>query len=119
MNKRIRDKKVEEYVGKFRLYRQLSSEVWDIEGGWYNNELFMSLNGLRKLYGLCKIHPKKEGESYSIYLDGIRFHTLATTNEFYGKFPELKPKPTKNTNYIEIDGVKYIAEQEVIKWHIQ
>lgn len=111
MNKRIRDKKVKEYVEKFRLYRELSKQVWDITGGWYDNELHMSLKGLRKLYDLCGIKPTKdENGDYSIDLDGIKFFSAATTENFYETFPEFKPKPFKNKNYIEVNGIKYIAE---------
>lgn len=113
MNKRIRDKKVKEYVEKFRLYKKLGAEIKHIGVKETDSELHIWKEDLKQLCLSLKQKPKFDGEEEEayIFLDGIKLFSVCNSySEFYKLFPELKPKPPKNKDYIEINGVKYIAE---------
>lgn len=111
MNKRIRNKKVKEYVEKFRLYKKIGEELRAINAYSFK-ELHMSCNDLRWLSDFSGVKPKYDGSHYGdVFIDGIKFFSVFETHEeFYKTFPELKPKAPIDKNYIEIDGVKFFKE---------
>jgi hypothetical protein len=110
LNKRIRDKKVKEYVEKFRLYKKSGEELRAINVYSFDKELHLGAYDLRWLHKLSGITPKCDGSYYAnIVIDGIKiFSVFENHREFYEVFPELKPKFDKDKDYIEIDGVKFI-----------
>lgn len=112
MNKRIRDKKVKEYVERFRLYKKLGAEIKDIGVHETDSNLHVWKYDLKQLCLSLKQKPEFDGEREAyVLIDGIRiFSVIQSYAEFYKVFPELKPKVEKRSDYIEIDGVKFFKE---------